>query len=180
MEANVGSISIMNPVAPRRQAVVPLAPRLRNLAGTTLALVDNSKPGATELLRGLARGLESVGCTTIYFRKQHPVMLLPFLEEIRLRCQAAVVAIGDCGAGTSWSAQDVAALEEAGLPAAFLAIEACEEWARTEARSAGLAAPRIALVRGEPEFLPAASVEELGEDVASAVASVLTNDGANG
>jgi hypothetical protein len=167
-------MKIIDPVAPRRANKVLLAKSLTTVAGATIGLIDNSKPGATEVLKGLRRALEDKGSSCDYRRKRHPVMAAPFLREMSKTCKAVVIAIGDCGSGTSWSMQDLISLESQQVPVALMVIEQCRDWALAEARASGLLEPRLVVVKGEVEFLAPEEVESIGAAAAEEVVRSLT------
>ena len=93
----MGSLEILSPVAPTRSMERPLAPRLGQLEGARVGLLDNQKANAGLLLEGVGRELAA----------RHPDLALTVEQKIatsaspaevmdRLRtCDAVVLAIAD-------------------------------------------------------------------------------------
>jgi len=72
--------------------------RPRQLAGMRLALIDNSKPNARELLLEVTRLLQrnAPGMVTQMWRKQTSAQPAPFLKELtEWRADAVLNGIGD-------------------------------------------------------------------------------------
>lgn len=72
--------------------------RLSRLDGARIALIDNSKPNARELLLEVARllGQRVPGLTSRIWRKQTSAMPAPFLQELLAwRADAVLNGIGD-------------------------------------------------------------------------------------
>ena len=81
----------LNPLGLRTIAIGTFAPRLRSLQGRKVAVVDNSKPGAIPLLRGLRSVLEGAGCKVTETPKAHASRGHPELEKIAREHDAVLV-----------------------------------------------------------------------------------------
>lgn len=76
-----------------------LAARPASLRGLRLGLLDNSKPNADLLLEGVREELERQLEPSAVVRRRKPGAGVPgpdaLLEELRARCDAVIVAVGD-------------------------------------------------------------------------------------
>jgi hypothetical protein len=78
-----------------RELVGNLAPRLSALAGRTVALHDNAKPGSRELLTAIGEGLAGHGADLRRWSKAHAARPSPHVPELAVSADAAVFALGD-------------------------------------------------------------------------------------
>jgi hypothetical protein len=155
---------------------------VRPLSGLKVALVDNGKPNAINLLLGMADALGVAEEQRIVTpAKDYPSRPLNPVERgmVEGHADVAVMALGDCGACTSWTCLDaVAATTEMGIPTVLVVSEPFVEIGRNVA--AGLGYPKLPIVTvphpiGE---LPAAVALELGTGLAGPVREALLEGGA--
>ncbi|GIX47119.1 MAG: hypothetical protein KatS3mg131_1330 [Candidatus Tectimicrobiota bacterium] len=95
----VSTVRVLVPVAAPRPHQLPLAPRLRELRGKRLGLLDNTKPNADVLLHHLAALLcrhDGVN-TVVHRRKAHAATGADetTLAELAAACDAVLLASGD-------------------------------------------------------------------------------------
>lgn len=160
------------------------SPAIADLAGVRIAVLDNTKPNAVEIMERigqlLIRDYGAASCDV--FRK---LSSSQGASEEQLRTIAAeydlvITGSGDCGSCTSWSALDAAELEHRGVPAVLLVTDPFVPLARTLVRSSGVANLRFAQIAhpigGKPvELMPAVAggviesvVSQLKAEVAAA------------
>jgi hypothetical protein len=126
-------VTIVNPTsfeaAPRS---VPRA-TARDLTGLTVGFLSNSKMDADKVLEGVATGLvERFAITPRLYAKRVPSIAATdeLLDQIADECDAAVVAMLDCGSCASWAVADMAALAGRGLPVCGMASTQFEGFSR--------------------------------------------------
>ena len=92
-------IPVMDPRGETPAASVSMAPRLSALDGKTIALVDNTKINAGNLLDKLSSILEAQSKPARIVRFSKPDATRPappnLVKQITEECDAAVLAIGD-------------------------------------------------------------------------------------
>ena len=95
-ERNSGLI-VLDPTSERGPRSRPRAHRLNQLAGSTIALLDISKPRGDVFLEGLATLLEERGARIARFRKPtYTKTASPDLRrEIHTKCAAVIEALAD-------------------------------------------------------------------------------------
>jgi hypothetical protein len=81
------------PGAPTRS--FDLAPRLPTMGARRVALHDNAKPGAAELLAPIGRALRASGAEPHRWSKAHAARPSPHLADVAAAVDAAVFALGD-------------------------------------------------------------------------------------
>lgn len=89
------------------------------LDGLTVGFLSNSRVNAEKVLEGVAAALVRLyGVTPRRYAKRVPAVAASdeLLDRLARECDAAVVAMLDCGSGASWAAADMAALAGRGLP----------------------------------------------------------------
>ncbi|MGH3756886.1 UGSC family (seleno)protein [Actinophytocola sp.] len=117
-------ISVYRPTGPARSAERVVASGLRrSWESTTVALVDNGKPGALALLTGIADELDIPAERRVMVPKQ--IASRPMnddeLRTIKENCDAAILAVGNCGSCTSWTCHDaITVTSDFGIPAALI------------------------------------------------------------
>src|SRR5712671_6616226 len=117
-------------------ATVAVAPRLPELKGKRIALVDNSKLNADLFLDRLAEILvERHGAVIGHkVRKFAPKDHLSKADFARLtECDAVVLCFGDCGTSTSINVADAVELERLGKPTVTVFSTAFADAARNQA-----------------------------------------------
>lgn len=98
----MSSIEILSPEGPvagsglgAGRPATPLAARPRDLAGRRIALHDNAKPGARDLLAAIGSGLSVAGATCRGWSKAHAARPSPHVADMAAAVQGAVFALGD-------------------------------------------------------------------------------------
>jgi hypothetical protein len=91
----MASIEVLSPEGPERHVAGRLARRLPGLHGTTVALHDNAKPGAVQLLSAIGEGLVARGARLRRWGKTHAARPTPHVAEMSGAVDAAVFALGD-------------------------------------------------------------------------------------
>jgi hypothetical protein len=130
------------------QAPVALAPSPVSLAGLRIAVLDNGKPNAVEVMTRAAETLAArTGAAVSLVTKKGPQGLsanaaIPVAPDIfeRLLAEADIVITGsaDCGSCTAYSVHDTVELEKAGTPAVVVTTTRFEPIASTMSASMGL------------------------------------------
>ena len=130
------------------QAPVALAPSPASLAGLRIAVLDNGKPNAVEVMTRAAETLAArTGATVSLITKKGPQGMsanaaIPVAPDIfeRVLAEADVVITGsaDCGSCTAYSVHDTVELEKAGRPAVVVTTTRFEPIASTMSASMGL------------------------------------------
>ncbi|MCP3988054.1 MAG: hypothetical protein GY724_03200 [Actinomycetia bacterium] len=93
----MASLQILSPVAPTRVEERPLAPRLDNIDGARIALLDNQKANAGSLLAAVGQDLVA-RYPDLTLTTEHKIATSASPAEVmdRLRsCDAVVLAIAD-------------------------------------------------------------------------------------
>jgi hypothetical protein len=72
-----------------------LAARLADLAGRSIALHDNAKPGATGLLAPIGAALQQAGAQVRRWSKASAALPSPHIAEMSGEVEGAVFALGD-------------------------------------------------------------------------------------
>lgn len=127
------SITIVNPTS--FEAAPRSIPRVTvdDLTGRTVGFLSNSKTNADKVLEGVATGLvERFGITPRLYAKRVPSIASTdeLLDQIAAECEAAVVAMLDCGSCASWAVADMASLSSRGLPVVGMASTQFEGFSR--------------------------------------------------
>jgi hypothetical protein len=117
-------VLIVNPTS--LEAAPQSVPRLtvEGLAGLTVGFLSNSKTNADKVLEGVASGLlERYGIIPRLYAKRVPSISATdaLLDQVAVECDAAVVAMLDCGSCASWAIADMVALANRGLPVCGMA-----------------------------------------------------------
>lgn len=87
---------IVVPIGAQGQIRQELPQRPSSIEGLTIGLLDNNKPGATEILGGLGEALLEAGAREVLHRqKSHPAGPSPYIGELAERVHVAVSAVGD-------------------------------------------------------------------------------------
>lgn len=126
-------VTIVNPTsfeaAPR---AIPRA-TAKDLSGLTVGFLSNSKTNADKVLEGVATGLVArFGITPRLYAKRVPSIAASdeLLDQVAAECDAAVVAMLDCGSCASWAVADMASLATRGLPVVGMASTQFEGFSR--------------------------------------------------
>jgi hypothetical protein len=141
------TVKVFRPEPVRNYDAGNMADRAESLQGLVVGFLGNLKPNADTLLHateGLV--LESGARETLYREKSSCSLGAPeaMLDELARTCQAAIVALGDCGSCTSWCIHDAVELDRRGIPSVAFVAEPFVELAQHEAR--GLGVPDLNMV----------------------------------
>ena len=126
-------VTIVNPTsheAAPRSIARATAP---DLTGLTVGFLSNSKMNADKVLEGVAAALvREYAITPRLYAKRVPSIAATdeLLDQIAAECDAAVVAMLDCGSCASWAVADMAALATRGLPVTGMASTQFEGFSR--------------------------------------------------
>jgi hypothetical protein len=126
-------VTIVNPTS--FEAAPESVPRLGvpSLDGLTVGFLSNSKTNADKVLEGVATGLVArFDITPRLYAKRVPSISATdeLLDQVAAECDAAVVAMLDCGSCASWAVADMAALAHRGLPVCGMASTQFEGFSR--------------------------------------------------
>jgi hypothetical protein len=119
------SLEILSPVAEQDDRAFAPSRRLDTLAGKTIGLAWNRKPG----------GNVAVGRVANYLEKEYPdIRLLRFdddipfgpetIERIVDQCDGVIGTTADCGACSSWLSHDMIEIEKGGVPTVMITARA--------------------------------------------------------
>lgn len=121
-----------------------------DLTGARIAVLDNTKPNAVEIMRRIAEVLVAEHGAQSYqvFRKLSSAQGASEEQyrEIAENYQLVITGSGDCGGCTSWSALDAAELERRGVTSVLLVTDAFVPLARTLVENEGVGELRFAEV----------------------------------
>jgi hypothetical protein len=134
-------ITIFSPEPDQRLTVNQQAAKAASLEGLTVGFVGNLKPNADVLLHATEQLVVAAGAGNTVYREKTSCSLgasEEILDALGATCQAAIVALGDCGSCTSWCIHDAVELERRGIPSVAYVAEPFVELARFEARGLGL------------------------------------------
>jgi hypothetical protein len=111
------TIKVLNPVQDPVDQHYALAPRLETLSGKTLGLYSNLKLNATKLLDMIAGELAKDGDFKIQ-RGEYSMwnLMEPDAWSDIDRCDAVILANGDCGSCSSSGIANAVSLETRGIP----------------------------------------------------------------
>lgn len=104
-----------------------------SLQNKTVGFLSNSKTNADKVLEGVATGLvERFGITPRLYAKRVPSIAAEdeLLDQLAAECDAAVVAMLDCGSCASWAIADMVSLNDRGLPVVGMASTQFEGFSR--------------------------------------------------
>jgi hypothetical protein len=145
-------VQILDPTGRVGAPAARLAPGLDVLTGKRIAVLDNLKPHAGQIMGAIARGLAVRTGARVGLEIAKVSAALPVEPEIveRLLAEADLVITGsaDCGSCTSWSAHDTVELERLGLPTLLLSTAGFTEIAHQICALYGLPQARILTVAG--------------------------------
>jgi hypothetical protein len=170
-------ITVLNPIGPARRTRQIGSPAIADLAGVRIAVLDNTKPNAVEIMRRIGQLLvgDYGAASCEVFRK---LSSSQGASEQQLRAITAdydlvITGSGDCGSCTSWSALDAAELEHRGVPAVLLVTDPFVPLARTLVQSSGVANLRFAQIPHPIGGKPTDQMVALADQVVESVVSQL-------
>jgi hypothetical protein len=159
---------ILSPESPLGSALETYrAPRVPRFADLRLGLLHNGKPGGEHILAGIDAAVRTRydGISTDSRFKSHPSYGADFLDELVGSWDAAVIAVGDCGACSSFAIRDGVELERRAIPTVVFVSEPFGSMSRLWAERLG--APELAIVV-VPHPLAQLAPETLREDFGAA------------
>lgn len=122
------SFELLDPFEGMQASEFATAPRLADLRGARLGMLDNSKTNAAKFLQMVADLLvEQFGIGEVkMFRKEALSKPAPdeILAAVAEYSQFAITGIGDCGSCSTNSVHDAIELEKAGIPTVAICTEA--------------------------------------------------------
>lgn len=134
------------------QAPISLAPSPASLAGLRIAVLDNGKPNAVEVMTRAAETLAArTGATVSLVTKKGPqgqsanaaIPMAPdIFERVMAESDLVITGSADCGSCTAYSVHDTVELEKAGRPAVVVTTTRFEPIASTMSASMGLPGTR--------------------------------------
>jgi hypothetical protein len=163
----------------RTAATVPVAPRLPELRGKRIALVDNSKLNADLFLSRLAEILtERHGAAIAHqVRKFAPKDHLSEADFAKLaECDAVVLCFGDCGTSTSINVADAVELERLGKPTVTVFSTAFADAACSQAEGRGMDNLQHVRIPHPMHTAPKSLVVERAEKAADTIVERLTRE----
>jgi len=104
-----------------------------DLTGVAVGFLSNSKTNADAVLEAVAEALvERFGITARLYVKRVPSIAAEpgLLDQIADECDAAVVAMLDCGSCASWACADIVELSRRGLPVCGMASDRFDAFSR--------------------------------------------------
>jgi hypothetical protein len=144
------------------------------LEGATIALVENGKPRADDLLRAIASELQArVPSLSVIgpIRTDHLMEASRAqVDDIAARADLVINALGDCGACSAFTALVATEFELRGIPAVAVFTEPFVLTARELAARRGVADLQFAVLAHPIASLP---TDELLERAAAAVPQIL-------
>ena len=154
------------------------APRRRNLRGTTVGLLVNTKQNAAPFLDEVGRLLiaehgatGTMARTKVNFAAPAPDDLV---KEMTTSCDVIITGIGDCGSCSASAVADGIAFEVAGLPAAAICSDAFRVTADAMAELRGAPGYRYATTPHPVAVLTPDQVKQRAAQVLDDVMSLLT------
>jgi hypothetical protein len=91
----IGGVTVYVPTGAIETTVHPLAPRLRDMRGARIGVLDNHKEFADIVLRGIADELQREhGVEVKFWRKDYLGKPSPFAQEMAAGCDAVVNGVG--------------------------------------------------------------------------------------
>jgi len=169
---------------------IRLAPSPASLTGLRIAVLDNGKPNAVEVMTRAAETLAArTGATVSLVTKKGPRgesanAAIPVADDIfeRLMHEADVVITGsaDCGSCTAYSVHDTIELERAGKPAVVVTTTKFEPIAVTLSASLGLPDTRRLVLPHPIGGTDEATLHEWADAAADTLIQLFTTGGQRG
>ena len=169
----MGSITVLNPVASSCIIEEIDSHMLRDLTGIRVAVLDNTKPNAVEIMERIAQIMVAEHGAASYdvFRK---LSAAQGASEEQYRTLAAnydlvITGSGDCGGCTSWSALDAVELERRGLTTVLLVTDAFVPLAKTLVAREGAPDLRMAEIAHPIGGQATENMKTVGENVVASI-----------
>ncbi len=174
------TLELVVPFEIERQVAERHRPELRALpALPTVALVDNTKARAGELLAAIGAALAEQGVIGDYFVYRKSLNMIPLDDDERdnvvTRADVVISGVGDCGGCTACSVTDALRCLEEGRPAFVVVTERFTELAASTDEAYGLDGLHHLTVEHpiwtrDPEWF-ASTGKALATEIAEALAS---------
>jgi hypothetical protein len=173
----MGTITVLNPIARTAVASEIEQHGLGNLAGVRIAVLDNTKPNAVEVMTAIAAALVRDHGARSYdvYRKLSAAQgaSVAQYDEIAANYDLVITGSGDCGGCTSWSALDAIELERRGVSVVLLVTEPFVPLATTLVEREGAPGLPMATIAHPIGGRPAAAMAAIGEAVVPSVVTML-------
>lgn len=165
--------------AARAAEALRLAPRPPDLAGRTVAVVDNGKQNAGVFVGQLADELKArFGVAEVLVRKK-PIATVEapaeLLAELAEKADVVMIGVGDCGSCSAAAVADGVALERLGTPTSVVCTESFKATADAMAALKGAAGYRYATCEHPVAGLAADQIHERVESVLDDVVALVTD-----
>jgi hypothetical protein len=154
-----------------------IVPRLKDLDGRKIGLVDNSKLGADYFLKAVEESLRKKfpGATIAWFRNPQTTMgVKPELyREVAQKSDTFVWATGDTGTAAWWASHDTIQIEKLGKPGVSIVTDNFFEYGQSAAKENGMPGLRIVPMPTEQYFKARVSVEEMRPIAAGTIDAIV-------
>lgn len=153
---------IVNPTSGEVPLVKCTRKVVDDLRGKTVGFLSNSKMNADKILEGVAEGLaKRFDISPRLYIKRVPSISAEkdMLDEIARDCQAAVVAMLDCGSCASWACADMVELGQRGLPVCGIASDQFDAFSQQVLDLKGAGTLGLAVVEHPVGGIPPASAK---------------------
>ena len=170
----IKTITVLEPTSKAKIKEIEMVPRPSKLDGGVIGFLWNDKPNANFLLERFAELLtddlklaEVIHCHKVSTAEAAPEEII---NELSRKCNAVVIASGDCGSCTSYVIHDAAELEKRGTPTVSVCTDEFSALGRTEAEA--LSFPYLAILE-VPHPLGGVSIEETRAKADQAIDALL-------
>jgi hypothetical protein len=177
--------AILDPTGGAPAVAAPFAPAHRrgDLAGARVGLLENTKQNAALLLDEVGKLLVAEhGAAAVTMVRTKQAFALPAPDELvaeyARECDVVVTGVGDCGSCSASAVADGVGFERAGLPAAVICSDAFRATADAMAALRGAPGYRYLTTPHPVAVLTPEQVRERAEQLADAVADLLTGESA--
>jgi hypothetical protein len=177
--------AILDPTGGAPAVAAPFAPARRrgDLAGARVGLLENTKQNAALLLDEVGKLLVAEhGAAAVTMVRTKQAFALPAPDELvaeyARECDVVVTGVGDCGSCSASAVADGVGFERAGLPAAVICSDAFRATADAMAALRGAPGYRYLTTPHPVAVLTPEQVRERAEQLADAVADLLTGESA--
>jgi hypothetical protein len=148
-----------------------------DVRGLRIGLLGNLKPNADVLLKVTGELLTQAGAASTFFvEKENCSLGAPegILDQIAATCDAAVVALGDCGSCTSWAIHDAVELHRRGMPTVTYVADPFLPLATHEIHGLGVPDLELALLPYPMSGVAADEIARRAKSVSDQVVSALS------
>ncbi len=164
-------ISFRDPTAETASALRGRAAPLATLDGKTIALIDIGKMRGDEFIDRLEQLCSKRGIKTRRYKKPTNTRVAPreMIKDISEHCDAAIIALSDCGSCTSCSTHDLNDLDKNGLAGVSVLTNEFQQAFESQRGAIGLDAAAVYV----PHPLQNKTTAELHQWADSAVEEIL-------